>query len=87
MKSVFKIQVESRAHAHVTKLPVGAMFLDAQMQHGWISIWFEVDADERRHHERNLLVVGTGHHYEDKPMAYIATVQDGELVWHVYEVL
>ena len=68
------------------RLPQDAQILSVQMQQGILCLWAKVNIDfplENRH----IAVVGTGN-----PIAFgirarfIGTVQDGPLVWHVFEV-
>lgn len=65
-------------------LPIGAVYLTAQVQNEQPFIWFRVDIAndvEARHFK----IVGTGHKFEPKGMHYRDTFQQGPLVWHLHE--
>lgn len=64
-------------------LPVGAKVLDVQLQDRRLHLWACVDL-AGAHVDRRFLVFGTGHGVPDG-LQYIATVQDGPYVWHVFE--
>jgi len=67
-------------------LPAGARVLTAQVQHGVICLWAEVDTDETSEELREFVIHGTGHDMLNH-LHYIDTVQldGGYLVFHVYE--
>ena len=67
-------------------LPAGARVLTAQVQHGVIYLWAEVDTDETSEELREFVIHGTGDDMLDH-LHYIDTVQldGGYLVFHVYE--
>lgn len=65
-------------------MPKGAKVITAQVQRGAVTLWAEVDPDAPRV-ERRFRIVGTGHPFEPIGLSYIGTVQNGLLVWHVYE--
>ena len=66
------------------RLPVDAKVLTAQMQHGALCIWVQLDDRGVCDQLRIFDVYGTGHDMM-ADSRYIATVQDGSFVWHVYE--
>jgi len=62
-------------------IPSDAVPLSAQLQHGRVTVWYTTVnnlLDSRR-----VFYVGTGHVINDGH-AYVGTVQDGSLVWHVF---
>lgn len=70
-------------------MPRGARVLTAQIQRNAMCLWavvdttLHVDDTERRH----FRTVGTGWAIpDDETFEYIATVQEGALVWHICEV-
>jgi hypothetical protein len=65
-------------------MPVGAKILTAQEQDGCICLWAECPQVENVE-LREIIIVGTGHDYLPSELQYIATVQIGAFVWHVYE--
>lgn len=69
-------------------IPSTATLRHVDTQGGMISLWFEVDPNDGYVRARHYQVVATGQQFElqDPPQQYIGTVQDMNLVWHVYEV-
>lgn len=68
-------------------MPEGAHVLTAQMQGGDLVLWAIVQPDKPMEH-RKFEVFGTGEPMElPAESPYVATVQDGPLVWHVFESL
>lgn len=69
------------------------------MQNGKISFWAKVPEDkidkinkcgkllkvDRSY--RNFIIIGTGQSYTSKSTNYIGTIQDGDFIWHLLEVL
>ncbi len=67
-------------------LPVGAEFLDVQMQGGSITLWYGVHPESSAL-GRKIVVVGTGLNMKVRPHGeYLGTVQQNEFVWHVFDV-
>lgn len=65
-------------------MPISARLLTVQCQHGRPVLWAEVDPAAPKV-IRNVRVIGTG--WADVPAApYVATFQDGPLVFHVYDL-
>jgi|LakMenEpi03Aug12_release.lakeMendotaPanAssembly.Ray.scaffolds.fasta_scaffold624439_1 hypothetical protein len=79
MKAIHKFVVRPRV-----LMPVNAKIISVQAQGDAICIWAEVDtlADKV---ERLFFSLGTGQPMPDVKCDYLATVQVGEYVWHVYE--
>lgn len=74
VQDVQEIEVPSRSKA-----------LTVQMQGGVPCIWYAVQ-DEYAKRTKAIRMFGTGHHVPaGLVLNYIGTVQDGELVWHVFE--
>lgn len=71
----------------VAKIPVGpsSKILDIQNQAGFITIWVEHDADEKRMGDRHFVAVPTGVEFEAEGLGFLRTVQAGSFVWHIYE--
>ena len=69
-------------------MPKGAKIISLQVQLGAPCIWAIVDPDLREK-EREFVVVGTGHELPDYPVEFIGTFQvnNGQLVFHVFEVM
>lgn len=81
MKRVFKYPIGIRT---TLELPIGAKFLDVQLQNDDAHMWFEVDPDAKTE-PRKFFIVGTGHEFNGGK--YLGTFQNGPFVWHVYEDL
>jgi hypothetical protein len=60
--------------------------LNAQLQDGRICMWVGVDTDTKKV-PVNVKLVGTGNPIDQKELEgydYLATVQEGFFVWHVF---
>jgi len=69
------------------KMPERAEILSVQMQGGVPCIWAQVDTDYDLE-TRLFYIYGTGHRMDDfAVMKFIGTVQEGQFVWHVFQVL
>ena len=65
-------------------VPIGARFLDVQMQHGKPLLWALVDSEAEKV-DIDIRIVGTGHDAtEIAGMPHVSTFQMGPLVWHVF---
>jgi hypothetical protein len=80
MKTVYKYTVTPSV-----EMPIGAQILDIQKQNGLITMWALVDPNASMEYRR-FEVVGTGWSVGDG-LRHIKTSQDGEFVWHVFEVI
>ena len=68
-------------------MPFNAEVLAVQLQRGDLILWAKGCSADQVQLPRVFCVYGTGHPMFDVDQAYIGTVQDGGLVWHVFEVL
>lgn len=66
-------------------MPKGAEILHIAHQEGLLTIWALVNP-EKEEEERKFRIAGTGWNIFDNEK-HLSTYQDGELVWHVFEVL
>ena len=66
------------------QMPAGATILSMQFQHGIPTIWAEVDTDQPMEN-RKIASFGTGWQLPEQPGKFIATLQEGEFVWHFYD--
>lgn len=71
----------------VRSMSASAKILTAQMQNGQLCLWAEVDTDESFVDDFIIQIFGTGHELKCPygQLKYLATVQHGLLVWHIYE--
>lgn len=89
-RQVWRFEVNIGRH-EALPIPIGARPIHVGMQRQWpkppkvVNVWFEVNpaADRKL---RTFVVHGTGHPIEEGDV-HIGTTQDGEFVWHLYEVL
>ncbi len=65
-------------------IPRGAEILSFDIQAGQPCIWAAVDPEQEAV-SRQFRIVGTGHDMPAEALAYIGTVLDGGLVWHLFE--
>lgn len=67
-------------------MPASAQILAVQYQGTTLCLWYECD-DASALVPRRFRIYGTGWPMPDSGITYIATVQSGAFVWHVYEVM
>jgi hypothetical protein len=80
---IFKYPLRVTDHQSVP-LPLGARILSVQFQDIWLSLWAAVDPKEALTEARHIRIYGTGHEL-DSSGRFITTVQQGSLVWHIFE--
>lgn len=80
--TIFKYPL-TRSTSQKVSMPEGAVILTAQMQGGTLCLWAKVKPDNEPT-MRRIRIFGTGQYFTGEP-SYIATVQDGQFVWHVFE--
>lgn len=83
-KAVYKYRLKLVDITEVD-MPDGAEILCCQMQHDTICLWALVDPKADRNY-RAFAIYGTGHSIVHDTLTYIATVQQGPYVWHVFEI-
>ena len=89
IKRIYKYTLNSHIGIQRINMPCFADILDCQIQHGRICLWAVVDPD-KDNLSRRFEVFGTGW---DLPYRFasrynhLKTVQDGQFVWHVFEVI
>ncbi len=85
MRTIFKYTLDyGIGKSTRLMVPVGAKVLTFQMQGDNIVGWFEVFSKAKMH-EVEFGIIGTGHEIPDFA-TYVATVQDGPFVWHIYRL-
>lgn len=84
MKRIYKFPLQV-TNEQVLRLQIGAQLLDVQIQHDVLCLWALVDTNQIQMEDRTLNIYGTGHPASDNPGNFIATVQQGPMVWHVFE--
>lgn len=83
MDTIYKYELVIDDVQHIP-LPSGAKCLHVAMQNGHLCLWAQVNTT-RELVNRFFRIYGTGHPMQDPASRYIGTVQDGPLVWHVFE--
>lgn len=87
MRRVYKYEFPIR-DAFTLELPQGAQILRAESQRGATCLWALVDPGQPLE-TRLFALRGTGHDISLANIAHVSTFQmlQGELVWHLFEVL
>lgn len=82
--NIYKYQLEN---SHNTiEMPIGAKVLTMQLQNGIPCIWALVD-QKLTYEKRKFEVIPTGpYFYDNYPLTYIGTFQNGDFVGHVFEI-
>lgn len=65
-------------------MPNGARVLSVQIQRGVPTLWAICNPNERPT-ERKFEIIGTGQPFEWCEREFVGTVQNGGVVWHVFE--
>lgn len=86
MQRVFKYGVEC-ADTFTIELPKNASILSLQIQNYMPYIWVLVN-EEMPMETRRFRLVGTGHDIKERIIEFIGTfqMQDGKLVFHLFEI-
>ena len=80
---IFKYPIEIGKFSH--EMPIGAWILDAQMQGDKPCMWASVNTANEKV-LRKFQVIGTGHEFDYDRKNYLSTFQQGEFVWHLFEI-
>lgn len=87
MNRIYKYQFLSTGKQTLT-MPLGSKIVSIQMQHHYITVWAIVDRDQPDE-SRYFWILDTGEQiFEpsgETKLYYLATVQAGQMVWHVFE--
>lgn len=81
MKTIWKYKIEI---GHGCPMPVDALILSAQLKDGFITIWALVDPKASEEY-RDIVVCFTGEHFNADNLVFIDTIQQEEIVFHVFE--
>lgn len=66
-------------------MPHGAEVFTVQVQGGVPTAWAIVDTDAVKE-PLHFRWVGTGQKLDENKSQYVGTIQDGDFVWHLFEV-
>ncbi|AKQ75828.1 hypothetical protein FDH82_gp38 [Roseobacter phage RDJL Phi 2] len=80
---IWKFPLRAERHQMVV-MPAGSVPLSIQMQNGAPTLWASVHPDAPKM-QRDLSLIGTGHDLPSGVQSFIGTVQDGALVWHLFD--
>ena len=85
IRRIYKYTLKLQDEQDVS-MPLGAVLLSIQEQHGNLTVWAHVDPSEKTMVDKRFRIYGTGHDidWEDGRLHYAATVQSGAMVWHVF---
>jgi hypothetical protein len=85
MKTIHKFPLNLFDQSSKLAIPVGSRFLHVGRDPRALpSMWFEVPADPNTPKvEQTFYLVGTGREVP-KDGRYLATINDGPFVWHIY---
>lgn len=75
--------VLSRLSTQFVHMPINAKIMDIQMQADNPTMWAMVDPDSEMIDVR-IDMYATGEPLRDSDSQYLATVQDGDFVWHFF---
>lgn len=88
MKTIWKFPLSNGSPQRID-MPKGAEILSIQQQGGMAQLWALVDS-EQPSDPRYIEIYGTGqriHESVNVKRKYLATFQQREFVWHVFELL
>lgn len=85
MQRILKFEAPSPGIDFTHSIPMGAKFLDLQIQNGRPQMWF-LCYTEARPQKRKFKIFATGEHVPDIYTKYIGTYQKPPFVWHVLEI-
>jgi hypothetical protein len=83
--TIWKYQLPIVGGSQQVAIPPTARVLTAQMQGGVPTMWVLLDPTHAVAEPRWFRWKGTGWELPDTPGEYVATVQDGALVFHLFE--
>jgi hypothetical protein len=86
---IFKQHLTNCFHEYeeTLQVPVGALHLDIQFQHGYLTVWYVCDPNEKRLKEVRFLIIGTGRDVSEDLTSrwhHIKTLQHEDYVWHIF---
>lgn len=85
MKTVWKYEWPMPMDRAEFEMPAGAEILHAREQRNAVCLWAKVD-DARPKEKRQFILSGTGHPAPDGKYIGTASLFDGNLILHVFEV-
>ena len=87
MNITYKYILDAEETVTVLELPYDSKILSVQDQNGVLCLWANVRTEPSIIEKRTFIIVGTGHEIEySSTWNFIATVQQGMYVWHIFEI-
>jgi len=83
MSVIWKFPLEVRMEQRI-RMPRDSVIVDVQVQNGQICMWAICNPD-RIEVDREFLIIGTGQEFDTTETYYRGTVQNGVVVWHIFE--
>lgn len=84
-KKIYKYVLGIGWENQAIKMPKHSVILSIQVQNTQICVWAEVEENQPIV-DKVFVIIGTGHSFDKDILGqYLATVQQGEFVWHIYE--
>ena len=68
------------------EMPLASQILSVQIQNGMYCLWALIDQEITTVVKRKLAIRGTGNPIKGSLGRYIATIQNGLFVWHVFDL-
>ena len=82
MKTIYKYPIATTHTIHID-MPKGSIPVLIALQENYMNLWMEVDMSAEIE-TRVFGIYGTGHPIKDND-THIASLIDGQFVWHLYE--
>lgn len=85
MKTIHKIQLTPLQSSIF--IPINSKILTVKTQYDIPCIWYLLDSEESSNETRDILIVPTGHIFDDTDYKYVDTflLEDDNLVFHLFE--
>lgn len=83
MRAIWKYPLQITDHQHLL-IPEKAEILSVEFQGETLCLWAEVEMSYPKE-DRVIQIVGTGNPILNSGRKFIGTVQQGPLVWHIFE--
>ena len=70
----------------ILEVPMRTTFLTVMFQNGQLYVWgkHSIYDPPLQKVKRRIVIVGTGHEFDNASLNYIGTVQERGFVWHVF---
>lgn len=82
MRTIWKYKLSWQPIQNI-EVPKNAKFLKVDNQFDYITLWYEVESEEKVT-SIPIWIVGTGHEIPEEATKYLGTALVGDYVWHIY---